>query len=67
MVSSKIIFILDNAPCHQAKYVLNYFKNNQIKYSFLSQYAPELTPAEKFFTQLKQKITDSAKIHTNLW
>ena len=65
--SSKIIFILDNTPCHQAKCILNYFKNNQIKYSFLPQYFSELAPVEKFFAQMKQKITDSVKIHTNIW
>ena len=55
--STRILLILDNAPSHQAKEVLRYLEEDQIQYNFLPQYSPELAPMEKFFSQMKQKIT----------
>ena len=55
--STRILLILDNAPSHQAKEVLRYLEEDQIQYNFLPHYSSELAPVEKFFSQMKQKIT----------
>ena len=54
---SKILLILDNAPCHQATKVIDYLDESKIQYPLLPQeYAPELAPVELFFANIKQKV-----------
>ena len=52
----RLMIIMDNAPIHQAKLVLNYLDNKKINCIFLPQYTPELAPVEIYFGWLKRQV-----------
>ena len=51
-----IRLVMDNSPVHHVKVVLNYLNDTGWSIIFLPQYAPEMTPIELFFGQLKKEI-----------
>ena len=53
----KALLILDNAPWHQAKWVLEHLDKEGISYIFIPPYTPELAPVELLFGFLKRRIT----------
>ena len=58
--NKKYVFILDNAPYHKTKVVLNYFKNfKNVEIEFLPPYSPELNPSETCWKIIRNRVTNS--------
>ena len=54
--NEEIGLILDNCAVHSAKETLKYMKEAKINVYFIPPYCPGLTPIEKYFSILKQRV-----------
>ena len=52
----EIGIILDNWAFHRSKYVKSFWQSIGVKLYYLPAYAPELTPVELYFSQLKSSL-----------
>ena len=50
------ILIMDNASWHKTKRVINFLKENKIKYIFQPPYSPDLNPIEHYWANMKRGI-----------
>ena len=57
----KVGIIVDNCPCHRAKKVMEFAKEQQLKLFYLPSYWPELAPIESYFSKLKHSVIVNAK------
>ena len=53
--------ILDNASVLRAQIVRKYMNSENLNIAFITQYSPELTPIEHYYSKLKQEVTDRAR------
>lgn len=60
------VLIMDNAPFHKSRQVINALINNRIPYKFTVPYSPELNPVEEFFAMLKSKFHSVRHLEPNL-
>jgi len=54
--SIPLAILIDNAPWHKKKEVIEYCENNNITLLFLPPYSPEFNPIERVWSYLKSKI-----------
>ena len=55
--TEEIWVILDNWSIHRSRNVLSFWKDQQLKLFFISQYCPEMAFYEVFFAMLKKKLS----------
>lgn len=55
-MSKTNVIIMDNASFHKKDLVLDWFKNNSLRYLFLPPYSPMLNPIEECFSKVKNEI-----------
>ena len=62
-------FQQDNAPCHKAKIIKNYFKNGKYKILPWPTYSPDLSPIENAWHILKNMVYDGPQFNKkeDLW
>ena len=51
----EVTLVMDNAPIHHAKCVVDNMERKGIKYMYLPPYSPDLNPIENVFGVLKRK------------
>ena len=56
--NKRFVFQQDNAPCHKAKVVKNYFMKEEIQVLEWPPYSPDISPIENVFHLLKNYIYD---------
>ena len=52
---TKTVLMLDNAPYHRSKLLMNFYKALKLPVMFLGPYQFDMAPVEKFFSYLKGK------------
>lgn len=59
----------DNAPCHTAKLIKTFLKNEQIQLLNWPPYSPDISPIENIFHMLKNAVYDGAQfsLKDSLW
>jgi len=51
-----VLFMQDNAPCHKAKLIIDYFEENHIETLNWPPQSPDLNPIENLWNWIKRKL-----------
>ena len=52
------IFMQDNAPCHRAQYVTDWFEEQQVSVMSWPAQSPDLNPIENLWDHMERKLRD---------